>query len=267
MKFDAYCATIRDRELSYVGAALADRLGGRCEIAKPMGRYQARAQIHSDTGGSLWAGFDSTSGAIYVEGKGDMAPSVADAIRGQFRDHTVPRADVCENYNEPGVFDRLRAIITAHKGPRVKGGFVALPDDEADGKTWAAGKRGGVVYIREYEWGKHPDRVHLGKPDAVRVEAEIRPHYARDKVAAARMSPVELWGLTAWSHRVGEALTQCSIPRFEAEVRKYSHDKTTRYIALTFRRHLEEMKANGEHFGATFEDVWREHDERSQSRH
>jgi hypothetical protein len=142
----------------------------------------------------------------------------------------------------------------------VKGGYVALPDDEQDGRTWAAGVRGGVGYIRVYEAGKHPDRVHLNRPHWTRIEGEIRPHYARDKVAAAKMQPLQVWGLTSWTHRVGEALTQCEIERFEPEVRRYSHDKTTRYIANTFRRHLAEMMADGLDVGRTFQQVWDEED-------
>jgi len=66
--------------------------------------------------------------------------------------------------------------------------------------------------------------------------------------------------MSAWTHRVGEAVTQTPLSRFEPLVRKYSHDKTTRYIANTFRRHLEEMLANGEDVARTFQAVWEEDD-------
>jgi hypothetical protein len=75
------------------------------------------------------------------------------------------------------------------------------------------------------------------------------------------MAPVDFWGLTGWTHKVGEAIAQTSINRFEPEIRRYSHDKTTRYIANTFRRHLEEMLANGEDVVRTFQAVWQEEDE------
>ena len=74
------------------------------------------------------------------------------------------------------------------------------------------------------------------------------------------MAPKDVWGFTSWSHRVGEALTQCELARYEPEVRKYSHDKTTRYLANTFRRHFEEMFANGEHLERTIRAVWEEED-------
>ena len=150
----------------------------------------------------------------------------------------------------------MQAIVRACKGPKVKGGYIALPDDSKDGRTWAAGTRGGVGYLRVYEAGKHPDRVHLGRPNWARAELEARPHYARDKLAAATMSPLDVWGLAKWTHQVGERLSCCQINRFEPQARQYSHDKTTLYIARTFRRHLEEMQRNGEDFMRTCQDVW-----------
>ena len=260
MKFDAYGATIREHEFPYVVDCLAASIGGVASNGRPMRRYANTVSIDLNGRLAAWVGQDSTSGAIYVEGKGDSTPTLVKAIRVHFPEHTAPRIDVCEDYNDPGAFDALQAVIRAAKGPKVKGGYVALPDDVEDGKTWAAGVRGGVGYVRVYEWGKHPDRIHLGKPHAVRAEGEFRPHYARDKAAAAKMQPMEVWGMSAWTHRVGEALTQCPITRWDPEVRRYSYDKTTRYLATTFRRHLEEMLRNGEHIESTFRGVWAEND-------
>ena len=135
-----------------------------------------------------------------------------------------------------------------------------------DGRTWAAGTRGGVGYLRVYEAGKHPDRVHLRRPNWARAELEARPHYARDKLAAASMSPLDVWGLCRWTHQVGQRLSGCEINRFEPQARQYSHDKTTLYIARTFRRHLEEMSRNGEDLMRTCRDIWDADDLASQSK-
>ncbi|KPA15088.1 Replication Protein, partial [Candidatus Magnetomorum sp. HK-1] len=102
---------------------------------------------------------------VYIDAKGETTPKVVEAIRREFPGHSAPRLDVCEDYDEPGAFERLQAIVRACKGPKVKGGYIALPDDSKDGRTWAAGTRGGVGYLRVYEAGKHPDRVHLGRPN------------------------------------------------------------------------------------------------------
>lgn len=261
MKFDAYGATIRDHQFGYVAECLAAAVGGVVCKGKPMRRYADTLTIDTGPRSAAWIGREPHTGMIYVEGKGETTPDLVNGIRLHFPDHSAPRIDVAEDYNDPGAFEALQAVIRNNKGQKVKGGYVALPDDVQDGKTWAAGTRGGVGYIRLYEAGKHPDRVHLGRPDWVRAEAEMRPHYSRDKVAAATMSPLDVWGFTAWTHRVGQALAQVEINRYEPEIRRYSHDKTTRYIALTFRRHLEEMFQNGEHLEATIRDVWREDDD------
>ena len=266
MRFDAYCATIPEATMRDVAVTLADSMDGIVNNGSRMKRFGQVLSIDVGNRMAAWVGQEEYSGHVYVEAKGETTPALASVIREQYEYHKVPRADVCEDYDEPGAFERIQAIIRAHKGPRVKGGYVALPDDLEDGRTWAAGVRGGVVYIRDYEAGKHPDRVHLNRPNWARFEGEFRPHYARDKLAASTMSPVEFFGLSSWSHKVGQAITGTDINRFVPEIRKYSHDKTTWYVAKTFRRHLEEMIENGEDITRTFQDVWQELDRQQRRR-
>lgn len=260
MKFDGYGATIMDHQLGYVAERLASSLGGFVGRGKPMRRYANVLNVDVGNRMAAWIGHDAESGRVYVEGKGETSPQLAGAIRAHFPEHTAPRIDVAEDFDEPGAFEALQRIIRHHKGQRVKGGYVALPDDVEDGKTWSAGARGGVGYIRLYEAGKHPDRLHLARPNWVRAELECRPHYARDKAAAASMSPLDVWGMSAWTHRVGQAITTVQISRFEPEVRRFSHSKTQRYVANTYRRMFEEMMADGEHIEATFKHIWAEQD-------
>ncbi len=261
MRFDAYCATVRDAGFSAVVGELAGALGGVDKDFRPMRRYGVTRAVEVGGRMAAWVGQDAASGAIYVEAKGETSPMAANALRVHFPDHTCPRVDVCEDYDEPGAFQQLIGLVREHKGPRVKSGFKELPDDEDDGKTWAAGVRGGVAMVRVYEAGKHPDRVHLGRPDWARLELECRPQYAAGKAKAATMSPADFWGFSAWTHRVGEAATMAALKRIEPVVRHYSHDRTTRYLALTFRRHWQEMIENGEHIQRTLEAVWQEEDE------
>lgn len=266
MRFDGYGATIRTSTPRVVAQCLSDALDTQPGQGPGLRRYGTTTGFHVGPRLAAWMGLDPLSGDIYVEAKGDTTPAVVKALRTAFVGHSTPRIDVCEDYDEPGAFEALQALVRARKGVKVKGGYVALPDDAQDGRTWAAGARGGVGYVRVYEAGKHPDRAHLARPNWSRIELEARPHYARDKLAASTMSPLEVWGLSAWTQKVGEALTQCPIPRFEPEVRKYTFDKTTAYIARTFRRHLAEMLANGEDLARTFQAVWDEDDEAARRR-
>lgn len=266
MRFDAYAATIGQQEYGYVAETLARSLDGIVCKGRPMRRYVTTLNIDVGSRSAAWVGLDAASGAVYVEGKGETSPMLARAIRTHFPEHSAPRLDVCEDYDGEGVFETLQGIVRGAKGPRVKGGYVALPDDKQDGKTWAAGVRGGVGYLRLYEAGKHPDRVHLGRPNWSRLELECRPHYARDKVAASHMAPLDVWGFTSWTHKVAEAVFLAPVERFEPEIRKYSFEKTTRYLALTFRRHFEEMMSNGEAIDRTFQAVWQEEDQYQHNR-
>lgn len=260
MRFDGYGATLREAAPRQVMECLADAFGCQPGKGPTVRRYGLTTGFQTGDRLAAWVGIDRASGATYVEAKGETTPVAVAALRRDFPTHSAARLDVCEDYDEAGSFERLQRLVRARKGPRVKGGYVALPDDAKDGRTWVAGVRGGVSYIRVYEAGKHPDRVHLARPNWSRIELEARPHYARDKVAAAAMTPLQVWGLSAWTHSVGEALTECQIARFEPEVRRYSFDKTTAYIARTFRRHIEEMRANGEDFYRTCMAVWEEDD-------
>jgi hypothetical protein len=208
-----------------------------------------------------WLGFDRGNGSVYFEGKGETSPDLVKAVRCHFPSHGVARADVCEDYDEPGAFDRLIKVVRKHKGPKVDAAYVRLPDDPEKGRTWSAGVRGGVGMVRVYEAGKMRERLHYGRPNWARLELEARPHYARDKRLAATASPLEFWGFATWTLRVGQVITQVPIPRFEPEAHDTSHDKRTLYLARTFRRHWEEMLSDlgdWECIGREIEQVWRE---------
>lgn len=262
MRFDGYGATIRTENPREIFACLSEALDAKPDKGPTIRRFGATTGFNVGPRLAAWIGIDPRpdSSIVYIEAKGETTPKVVEAIRSAFPTHSAPRLDVCEDYDEPGAFERLQGIVRASKGHRVKGGYIALPDNLQDGRTWVAGTRGGVGYFRLYEAGKHPDRIHLGRPDWARAELEARPHYAKDKAAAATMSPLDVWGLCAWTHKVGEKLAGCRINRFEPQARQYSHDKTTLYIARTFRRHLEEMQANGEDFMRTCKDIWGQDD-------
>lgn len=249
MRFDAYAATIRGAKFNDVVEAITSSMDCIAAKGKPMRRFATVVQLDDGPRMAAWIGHIPESDQIYIEGKGETSPALAGAIRTHFPVHGVPRADVCDDVDEEGAFERLLGVIRATKGPKVHGGYVALPDDVQDGRTWAAGRRGGVAYLRLYEAGKHPDRLAFNRPNWVRPELEVRPQYARDKAAAATMSPMDFWGMTAWSTKVGAAITGMDINRFEPEIRKYNQSKTLRYVALTYRRMWEEMGRNGEDIG------------------
>lgn len=244
MRFDGYAGTVREVPFGAVAHALRTALGGDLTGGQPRRRY--RDVVNVEVGGrtAVWVAADPGNRTIYFEGKGESSPDLAAAVRELWPGHTVARADVCEDYDDPGAFDSIVGLVRRSKGERVYGGFAKLPDEgHGDGRTWEAGKRD-RYYIRVYEAGKMRDRQHLGRPHWVRAELEARPHYARDKAAAATFTPLAFYGMSAWTARVGGALHGVEIPRYEPPARAFDYDRTTAYLGRTFERHFREMLAD-----------------------
>jgi hypothetical protein len=260
VRFDAYAGSIRLADPSVVVNALAHALSGNVEEGPRFRRWGPTLQVNVSGRQAVWVGHDEAAELVYFEGKGETSPLLAAAVRLHFPTHSVARADVCIDFDAPGAFEATLATIRENKGARVKGAFDKLPDDPEDGRTWGAGVRGGVAFCRLYEAGKHPDRRHFCRPDWVRAELEARPHYAVHKEASSRLDPASFWGLTAWSTRVGQALTQTAIPRVEVE-QEHAHEGTTSYVARRFRRHFEAELAAGIDLARTFRQIWADDDE------
>lgn len=268
MRWDAVGASIRENEAGYVAHVLQKGLSGMLVRGGRRRRYEEILSL--DVGGreAAWVGFDKANDLVYVEGKGETTPDVVQLLRVHFPGHTCPRLDVCEDYRAPGSFELLREVIrtaavASGKGSSPVLGFTALPDDPVAGRTWGNLRRGGVGFIRLYEPGKMAERAHWGL-DAARVEGEFRPHTPAEKLAAASMTPIEVWGLTAWTRRVAEVLTCVEVPRFEPPASVYTQARTTQYLARTFRKHWLEMRedyGDWECIGREFEEVWRLDDE------
>lgn len=268
MRWDAYAGNLSDRQIGEVAEVLSWALSGTVSRGRSVRRYGEVLRVELAGHCAVWVGRDSGNDLIYFEGKGETSPELVQAVRKHFPSHTVARADVCEDFDAAGAFEALQAVIRQHKGDRVRGGYVALPDDAAEGRTWAAGSRGGTAFMRLYEAGKMKERAHFNRPSWVRVEGEFRPHYAADKLAAASMAPLQMWGTSAWTHRVAEALCQVPIPRYEPERQSSTFDKTTLYLARTFRRHWEEMLSDlgdWECIGRELAAVWKADDDAAEA--
>jgi hypothetical protein len=263
MRFDAYAGNVRGHSLDDVAALLASSVSGTINHGRGVRRYGETLRIETPGHLAGWCASDQVNDCIYFECKGETSPEVAIGLRAQMPGHTVSRLDVCEDYDQRGAFEALQALVRGHKGPRVQAGYVALPDEDERGRTWAAGVRGGVAMVRVYEAGKMKERAHVGRPHWTRAELECRPHYAKDKAIAANLSPVEVWGLSGWTSRVGHALMGVEVPRYLPPARQSTHDSTTLYIARKFRRHLEVMLGDfgsWECVGREVAGIWAEDD-------
>lgn len=264
MRFDAYAGNVSGASSEEVATMAAWGIAGRIDRARPRGRYHDVFEVKDGARSVGFVGRDPVLDTAYFEFKGEATPGTSGAIRKHWgASHTVSRLDACEDYDESGVFDRLVGMVDAVKDPRVKSHEIR-PRDGDRGRTVYWGSTTSRVMVRVYEAGKMKDRLHYGKPDWARAEAQVRPGKAIEKRAAAQITPLEAWGFAAWSKRAAEALSLCEVPRFAAQSVPPHFDKTTLYLARNFRRHFEEMLSDlgdWECVGRTIQDVWRADDE------
>lgn len=229
-----------------------------------MGRYHDRFVIADGPTSVGWLGHDAVLDTAYFEVKGEHTPEAASCIRRHWpMGHTVSRLDACEDYDEAGSFDRLTAIMDEAKDPRVKSKIVA-PRDGDRGRTIYWGSPTSRAMVRVYEAGKMQERLKFGRPNWVRAEAQVRPGKALEKRAAAQITPLEAWGFSAWSKRAAEVLSGCELPRFAPPQDAPTFDRTTLYLARTFRNHWAELLADlgdWECIGREFAAVWQADDE------
>jgi hypothetical protein len=269
VKWDAYAGNVSGARPEEVSELLAFGVQGRSERGRPRGRYSDVFEVNDGAQSVGWVARDATLDTAYFEVKGARTPDAVVTIRRHWADsHRVSRMDSCEDYSAPGAFDELVALLDRHKDPRVKSDEIR-PRDGDRGRTIYYGSPTSRVYVRCYEAGKMRERLHFNRPDWARAEAQVRPGKAIEKTLAARVSPLEAWGFGAWTQRAAEALSQVEVPRFVRTDPPPSFDRTTLYVARTFRRHLETMLGDfgdWECVGREFASIWRLDDEAEEER-
>ncbi len=245
MKLDAYAGNVYGgASPEEVATMAAWGTGCRVDRGKPMRRYHDVYQVLDGADMVGWVGRDHVLDSAYFELKGQSTPGTAAAIRKHWPEsHGVSRADPAEDYDEPGAYEQLRSLVDGACDPRVKSWHVE-PRQAMDGRTTYWGSPQSRVLVRVYEAGKHPDRVKFGRPNWVRAELQYRPGKAAEKRLAAYMTPLDMWGAAAWSKRAAEALCQVEVPRFAPQSQPAEFDRTTLYLARSYRKHWEQMLAD-----------------------
>lgn len=265
MRFDAYAGNVSGSRPEEVATMVAHANRARVERGRPRGRYHDVFEVRDGHEGIGWVGHDQQLDTAFFEFKGATTPDCAAAIRKHWpMAHTVSRLDSCEDFNEAGCYGGLVGLVDRCIDPRVKSKQIAPRLGADDGTTTYWGSTTSRVMVRCYEAGKMKERLHLGKPDWVRVEAQVRPGKALEKVAAAQVSPLDAWGWSAWSKRVAEAISQVEVPRFAPPATAQEFDKTTLYLARAFRKHWEGMLedfGSWECIGRELQAVWAQDDQ------
>lgn len=237
---------------------------GRVDRGRPRRRYHDVFEVKDGSDLAGWVGHDSQLDTAYFEFKGATTPDTSKAIRNHWgQQHTVSRVDSCEDFDEEGCYAKLLRLVDHAKDPRVQSHEIR-PRDGDRGITTYWGSPTSRVLVRCYEAGKMKERLHFGRPNWVRLEAQVRPGKAMEKRAAAVLSALDVWGFSAWSQRAAERLTQCEVPRFAAPSEAPEFDRTTLYLARAYRRHFEAMLedyGDWECVGRELASIWLRDDE------
>jgi hypothetical protein len=265
MRFDAYHGNVWEGRFDHVAELIAHHLHGRVQRGRPRGRYGCVLDVFDGAESVGWVADDTVNQTSYFEFKGQRSPDVAKALREGLAPgaHNVSRADVCEDYCEPGAHLRLVQLVDrAKQDPRVLSEAIT-PRDGDRGETVYWGSRKSSLLVRVYEKGKQKENLHLRRFDWARLELQCRPSKAEHKRLAATLDPLSLWGFGKWTKNVAEAATGLELERFAPPQEAPQFDRTTVYIATAFRRHFEEMKSEGmdwECIGREFEAIWKHSD-------
>jgi hypothetical protein len=259
MRFDAYAGNVSGTTAEDVATMVSWALKARVERARPRGRYSDVFEVKDGAMSLGWVARDAYLDTAYFEFKGVGTPAASSAIRKHWPEkHNVSRLDSCEDYDGAEVLDRLVCLVDECKDPRVKAKAI-VPRGSDDGATYYWGASTSRVMVRVYEAGKMKDRLHYGRPNWVRAEAQVRPGKSMEKQLAAHISPLDAWGFSGWSRRAAERLAECEVQRFTPAADAPTFDKTTLYLARQFRRHLVEMLADfgdWECLGREIEAIW-----------
>lgn len=268
MRWDAYAGNVRANvSREEVAFNIAKVTSSRVERGRPRGRYHDVFEI-KDAGESVgWVGHDAMLDTAYFEVKGSRTPEAVEVIRRHWADaHTVSRGDSCEDFDDPDAYAYLRDLVDRNKDPRVQS-LAMTPRDGDRGETIYWGRPTSVAMLRLYEAGKMKDRLHYGRPNWKRLELQCRPGKAAGKAALASMTALEAWGMSRWTHNVACLVAQAEIARFVVAQEPPTFERTTLYIARTFRRHFEEMRedfGDWRCIGEEMEAIWSADDEAKQ---
>ena len=177
----------------------------------------------------------------HVVASGEFAPRVADLLRAEWPAHRVSRADVCEDYAEPGSYDRLQDL--ALSVARDKGVRVGTAGDHLltkQGRTLYLGAPTSHTRLRIYDkaaelrakFHGQPQKLEAIPEELARFEVQVRPQTPQAKQAAAKADPVSLMGSAAWTRQLMLLVSGLDLPPFTAGKVWRQADDDRAYAAL-----------------------------------
>ena len=256
MRWDWYQATVPAASDRVIAALVAGYPGAEVHQGRGLHGFAYRSDLQAggDTVATVLHGGSNPMPNAWASG--ELAPRFAGVLRDVFPQHRVTRFDACQDFEEPGVFDRLsKMVLSFADAHKLKVSHAGDWHRGQDGRTLYLGSRSSPVLARLYEKGiqQREAAQTLGEPvraDWVRLELRVRPEGPAREVCAT-MQPEQAWGLSRWSPQLLRAV-------MATEVRRVSmHNSRVPDAHLSFH-HMVGQYANVLNFMRAEAGGWRE---------
>jgi Replication initiation factor len=190
-----------------------------------------------------------------IEVKGSNSPAIIPIVR-QFQ-HAPSRIDVKRDGAGPLLFRSLVEFgLTFAKARGLTVDHIQHYDDDK-GDTLYIGSRKSEKFIRIYQPGlkraqaecRTGDNISTDERNSVRVELEFNPQKRRAKLAAASLSPDELWGVSPWIADFAREVFAMNVqPATVSERRESNRNRALRFMSQQYRAHLQDLlsECNGD---------------------
>ena len=210
-RFDWYSASINCRENDFIEAITEEFPGVWFRACRPVNQYESGLVFEDQETGQEFGklSFGGNQGAVpFFEAQGSIAHEVALFIRRVFPVHRVARLDVCLDFDQPGLYDRLYPML-AECAARGRVTPTSFNDNFPEhGRTLRLGATSSAFCMVMYEKGKQMAKVkgvQDASPDWVRLEFRVRPH-SKQKGMYAALQPWECLGGARWARSALEAI-------------------------------------------------------------
>ncbi len=204
MNWDWYSCTVSEPPDAVLGALAEGQDLVDVRPVKGLYSYDRGAQLHRGDRvlvTAYWGGVNGDD-STHLQGTGADAPWVVNQVRTRWPAHRVARADVCEDFVAPGMWQRLSEIgLRVARDHRLKTNTVGDWIDGLDGRTLYLGARTARMRCRVYEKGIQVG----GDRDWVRAEVQVRPS-GEGKTALCALEPAQILGASSWTRDLADAL-------------------------------------------------------------
>lgn len=265
VRFDAYTATTT--EVGYGRLEALFPAGLTVKEGRGFHQFGHRLSFKDHTGAEVgsvqWGGQHADACRSMIEVKGEHTPEVVERLR-SLCEHRVTRMDSCADFDAPGAFKRLLgACMRVKRRHRIRGRREGDWQDFPElGRTQYLGSTTSATQLRLYEKGRQPEYVHLGRPDWVRAEVQVRPllHAKREY---STVSPLGAWGASAWSEELGKEILADHIDphRADSTWRHSDRDRALLWMCRHYGKHLASLAedlGSWECLGLTLQEMTKE---------